>query len=208
MNTIGTLLTKARRERGLSLERLESETRIKRVFIKAIEEEDWEKLPEYPVVLGFVRSIAGVLGIPDGKALALLRRDYPPKNLKINPNPDVEKKFSWSPKLTFLVGIGLFLLLLLGYLGLQYTKFMAPPMLEISKPKEEEVVFSKKVVVEGKTETDTTLEVNNQPIIVDADGNFSGSVEISKETTELTFKATSRSGKETEIKRKIVVEFD
>lgn len=208
MNTIGTVLGNARRERSVSLEQLESITKIKRNFIEAIEKEDWEELPEYPVVLGFVRNIAGSLDVSVESALALLRRDYPPKVLKVTPNPDVEKKFSWSPRLTFLLGISSFLLILLGYLGFQYMQFKSPPKLVINKPKEGEVVLSNKVLVEGLTETDANIEINNQPLIVDSDGNFKGEIEVSKDTKELIIKAIARSGKETVVNRKISVEFD
>ena len=206
MNTIGTFLNKARKKKGLSLEKLESATKIKKNFLKAIEREEWEKLPEYPTVLGFVRNIAESLDISGLTALALLRRDYPPKDLKISPTPDVEKKFSWTPKLTFLLGIGVFLIILLGYLGIQYLNFMSPPKLIIQEPEKEEIILSKKVQVKGTTDTDSKVEVNNQPIIVDSDGNFEGEVEISKDTKEIIFVATSRSGKVTTINRKILNE--
>ncbi|MBL7036375.1 helix-turn-helix domain-containing protein [Candidatus Microgenomates bacterium] len=206
MNTIGTFLSSARREKGVSLEQLELTTKIKKQFLEAIEKENWESLPEYPVILGFVSNIAGSLDVPVDTALALLRRDYPPKKLKVTPSPDVEKKFVWSPKLTFAIGVGLFLLTLLGYLGFQYTRFMNPPKLFISKPTEEEIVLSTKLKVSGITDTDAKIEVNNQPILVDSSGNFEGTVEISEDAGEITFVATSRSGKETKINRKIVNE--
>lgn len=208
MITIGTFLNVARKEKNITFEKLESVTKIKRSFIKAMENEDWDNLPDYSVVLGFVRNISGSLDVSVNTALALLRRDYPPKTLKVTPSQDVEKKFSWSPKLTFFVGVGLFLIVLLGYLGFQYAGFVGSPQLVVNKPKEEEIVLSSNVLVEGTTETDAKVEVNNQPILVDADGNFKGNVEILKDTEEIIIKAISRSGKETVINRKIVVEFD
>lgn len=206
MNTIGTFLNKARKEKQISLEKLESITKIKKEFINSIEKEDWEALPEYPVILGFVRNISASLDVSTNTSLALLRRDYPPKDLKVTPSPDVEKKFVWSPKLTFMVGVGLFLLVLLSYLGFTYLRFIKPPQLLVQKPKEEEIVLSKKVLISGKTNTDVKVEVNNQPVIVDSDGNFKGEVEISESTDEIIIVATSRSGKQTTINRKIVNE--
>lgn len=206
MNTIGTFLEKARSEKNVSLEKLEQTTKIKKQFIEAIEKEKWENLPEYPVVLGFVKNITGSLDVSTDTALALLRRDYPPKKLKVTPSPDVEKKFTWSPKLTFMIGIGLFLLTLLGYLGFTYFRFISPPKLLITKPVEEEIVLSSELKVVGTTDTDAKIEVNNQPILVDLNGNFEGSIEISEETDEIVIVATSRSGKETKINRKIVNE--
>lgn len=206
MNTIGTFLNKARLQKKISLSKLESVTKIKKQFIKAIEKEDWNNLPEYPVILGFVRNIAGSLDVSADTSLALLRRDYPPRKLKVTPSPDVEKKFTWSPKLTFVIGIGLFLLTLLGYLGFSYSRFMSPPILIVQKPAEEEIVLSTLLKVTGITDTDAKIEVNIQPILVDADGNFTGEIEISEYLGEIVIVATSRSGKETVINRKIINE--
>ena len=63
MKTIGRALKEARTQKRLSLSKLESQTKIKKNFIQAIENEDWESLPEFPVVVGFVKSIAGALKI-------------------------------------------------------------------------------------------------------------------------------------------------
>lgn len=204
MKTIGQVLKEARTNKKISLDDLEFKTKIKKNFIRAIEVEDWEKLPTYSVVLGFVRSIAERIGVQSDFALALLRRDYPPKKeVKVSPTPNLENKVVWSPRLTFILGISIFLILILGYLGIQYISFISPPELVINKPKENEQVLSKTVKVEGKTDTDAKVEVNNQPVLVDQDGNFTTSVEISENTSTLLIKSTSRSGKETVIERKI-----
>jgi len=63
-----------------------------------------------------------------------------------------------------------------------------------------------RVKIEGKTTTDAILTVNNQPIILDQDGKFVTEIEITKDTKELKFVSISRSGKKTEIVRKITVE--
>jgi cytoskeletal protein RodZ len=206
MNTVGQILKEARVKKNISLVKLENLTKIKKEFILLLEKNDWDNLPEFPVVSGFVKNISNALGISTANANAILRRDYPPKRLAINPKPDVEGKFSWSPKLTFAIGIGIFLVLVLGYLGIEYTKFIKPPELIIDKPVENEQVLQTKVKIEGKTTTDAILTVNNQPIILDQDGKFVTEIEITKDTKELKFISISRSGKKTEIVRKITIE--
>lgn len=206
MNTIGQMLKEARVKKNISLIKLENLTKIKRDFILKLEKNDWDNLPEFPVVSGFVKNLANVLGISSETANAILKRDYPPKKLAINPNPDVGGKFFWSPKLTFAIGIGTLLVLVLGYLGIEYTKFIKPPELTINKPTENEQVLQTKVKIEGKTTTDAILTVNNQPIILDQDGKFVTEIEITKDTEELKFVSISRSGKKTEIVRRITVE--
>lgn len=201
MNTIGQTLKTARLKKGISLRKLENTTKIKKEFIVFLENSDWDSLPEYPVVSGFVKNIAHALDLSVDNTLAVLRRDYPPikvNKVNINPKPDVEKKFTWSPKLTFALGVGLIILLVLGYLASEYYKFIQPPEVTIFEPKENQVLFLNNVQVSGKTTTDVTLTINNQPIILDQDGGFNINLEVNKDTKELKFRAVSRSGKVTE----------
>lgn len=207
MNTVGQILKEARLKKKISLLKLENLTKIKREFIVLIEKNDWDKLPELPVVSGFIKNLGVALGVNVENLNAILRRDYLPKKLYINPKPDIGSKFSWSPKSTFIVGIGVLLLLVLGYLGFEYSKFISAPTLQITSPTQGEIILSNKVSIKGKTATDVNLTVNNQPIIVDQDGNFMGEIEITKETLDLKFVAISRSGKVTQISRNIKVDF-
>ena len=89
MKTIGKFLKEARIRKGYSLSQLEDDTKIKKTFIEAVEKENWASLPDFPVTLGFVKNIAKYLGADERTAVAILKRDYPPQNLSINPKPDV-----------------------------------------------------------------------------------------------------------------------
>ncbi len=207
MKTIGKLIKEARIKKRYSLRKVEEETKIKREFIEGIEKENWKALPDFPVVSGFVKNLASFLKVNEKVALAILRRDYPPRPVNINPKPDVGNEFIWSPRLTFLVGIGIVLVVILGYLAFQYFRFVSPPTLTLNLPKEGQVVSQKNLLVSGKTDTDATVLVNNQPVLTDESGNFSTTMEITQKTTEIEVKATSRSGRETTIRRKIIPEF-
>ncbi|OGM11628.1 hypothetical protein A2Z22_02415 [Candidatus Woesebacteria bacterium RBG_16_34_12] len=204
MKTIGSLLKESRSKKKLSLGKLADATKIKKEFINSLEKEEWQVLPEYPVVQGFVKSIAQVLSLSQRRVVAVLRRDYPPKKLTINPKPDISNKFIWSPKLTFISGVLFVVLTVVGYLIFQYMDFINPPKLEISYPSENQVITSKEIQVSGSTDSDATVKINNQPALVEEDGSFKTNIEIFEGTFEVIVKATSRSGKETEVKRKII----
>jgi cytoskeletal protein RodZ len=203
MRSIGQVLKEARVKRKLSRGQLAEKTKIKKEFIVAIEKESWEDLPELPVVSGFVKNIAQALKEDKEQMAALLRRDYPPKSLRISPKPDVSEKFTWSPRLTFILGMIVVVLMILSYLGFQYINFQRPPRLEVSSPQEGAVISKELVVVEGKTTPSAAVVVNNQPVLVEEDGSFKAEVEVFEGTNELVVKATARSGKETVIHRKI-----
>ena len=203
MKTIGRAIKEARTKKRYSLAKVEEETRIKKGFIEALEKENWKALPDFPVLVGFVKNIASALGASERSLLALLRRDYPPKALSINPKPDVGSKFAWSPRLTFVVGVGAVIVLLLGYLLFQYGKFVSPPSLAVFEPKEGQVVTERLVRVSGKTDSDAIVKINNQPIILDSEGNFVIEIEIFEGTSQIEVKAQSRAGKETVVRRNI-----
>ena len=206
MNTIGQILKSARVKKKLSFGKLEEATKIRAVFIKSIEEEKWNVLPTFTTVLGFVKSLATTLGIDERMAIAVLKRDYPPKKINVNPKPDMLSRFTWSPKLTFAVGIAAVILVVLGYIGFQYAKFISPPDLTVDSPKESQVVDGNSVLVFGSTDPDVKITVNNQPVLVDADGKFSVSLGVTQTTKEIDIIATSRSGKINEVKRNIEVQ--
>src|SRR3989344_6726231 len=201
MKTIGQLLKEARVKKRYSLRHLSELTKIKLNFIEALEKEDWGVLPSFPTVLGFVKSVAAAIDVDEKTAVAVLKRDYPPKLESVNPKPDVGSKFVWGPKLTFMVGVGIVLAAIVGYLIFQYTKFVSPPALSVVSPKEGQVVTEGFVTVQGNTDTDAKIIANNQPIITDQNGKFKIELEVSLETKEVFVKAISRSGKETVVSR-------
>lgn len=207
MNTIGQILKDARTRKGVTLKSLEKETKIKKEFILRIENNDWQNLPDFPVVSGFVKNISESLGVSVDNANAVLRRDYPPKKMAISPKPDIDNKFKWTPRITFFAGISMLVILVLSYLVFEYFRFMKPPDINIDEPKENQLLTDTKVLVKGSTTTDSILTVNNQPVILDQNGGFETSIEINKDTKEIVFKVVSRSGKVREISRKINPDF-
>lgn len=203
LKTFGQVIRESRLEKHFTLDDLETATKIRRNFLVAIEKENWGVLPEYPVLQGFVRSIGHALDTDENKLVAFLRRDYPPKQLPVNPKPDIEKKVRWSPRLTFVLGVLAIMLVVVGYLVYQYSVFVSPPNLVVDNPPDNFVTPELKVTVSGKTSSDATVTVNSQPFVVESDGKFAGEIEITPETNSLEIKATSRAGRASTLTRKI-----
>lgn len=208
MKTIGDFLKEARNQRQVTFGWLEEKTRIKSDFLRSLEKNEWHKLPEYPIVSGFVRNIAKVLEEDEKKASALLRRDYPPKTLSINPKPDIGSKFSWNPRLAFLTGVLLVIIGISTYLVVQFINYRKPPKLFVGSPADMAVIESPLLKVEGTTEVDSTLIVNNQPVIIADDGRFETEIELVEGENKIIVKSRTRLGKETEDKRKVFYEPD
>lgn len=209
MKDIGTLFREARRHKGYSRQKVSDITKIRLSFIEAIEKGEWEKLPSLSVVTGFVRSIAKALSLEEQLAVAVFKRDYPVQRVQVLqslPGKKKEKGFMWTPKMTFISGVALVLLVIFGYLGFQYRRFISAPMLTVNTPQEGQVVKDNTLIVGGKTDGDATVKVNNQPTLVNEEGDFSAQIDVTKDTKNVIVESMSRSGRTTIVSRTIKVE--
>jgi len=65
---IGRVLKEARARAGLDIRTAEERTKIRTRYLRALEDEEWEALPNSAYAKGFLRAYAGVLGL-DAEAL-------------------------------------------------------------------------------------------------------------------------------------------
>lgn len=74
---LGALLRSERENRGLSHEQVAQITRLRKRFLEALENEEWENLPPSVFVKGFIKSYAKALGLDEGKLLDLYKSTVP-----------------------------------------------------------------------------------------------------------------------------------
>jgi cytoskeletal protein RodZ len=206
MRSVGRYLKDGRIARNYSLEQLAEITKIKKDFLAAIEMQKWDKLPEFPVVNGFVKNFADAVNIDKNFAVSLLRRDYPVEKKPLKPKAEIRGSYGISPRFAFFIGVVVILLGVFGYLAFAYYKFIQPPKLSVSDPREGQVIYENSLVVTGKTNPNAAIRINDLPATVDEDGNFSKRIEINGDSNKVTIKAISRSGKEVSVERSIDVE--
>ena len=117
---IGDRLRNARQALGLSFEEIESTTRIRRLYLEALEREAFGDLPSPTYVRGFLRSYAACLGISPGDLLEL----YPssdaapsvPRDAAVEVRITPAVKFSRTRRLLTVLGIVVGLgILVVGY---------------------------------------------------------------------------------------------
>lgn len=75
MGQLGDLLRQSREQLGLSLEKVETLTRIKRVFLEALETEDFDQLPNQVATRGFLRNYASALDLDVDYVLELYEQE-------------------------------------------------------------------------------------------------------------------------------------
>ncbi|HEX6858928.1 MAG TPA: helix-turn-helix domain-containing protein [Caulobacteraceae bacterium] len=74
---IGVALRHAREYRGMSIQDVADETRIRRAYIAAIEDMRLDQLPSRPFTIGYVKSYAELMGFEPGAAIARFKEASP-----------------------------------------------------------------------------------------------------------------------------------
>lgn len=211
MRTVGEILRKARMEKGLTFEDIEKHLRIRKKFLVALEDNNWNKLPSLPYIKGFLRNYSSFLGLAPEEMVAIFRRQFAvheragllPEGVT---NPLDNSPFQFTPQMTIISIILLFLFFFFGYLTIQYKTFISPPDIMIEKPKEGEIVGSEKVEVTGKTDRNAVLSINNQKIALSSEGEFSTLLSLPPGVNSITIDSTSKYGKTKTIVRTIQIQ--
>lgn len=82
---VGLLLKEVRMKQGKTIPEIAQELCIRKIYLIAIEESDYNNIPEYPYGIGFIRSYADYLGL-DGVNIVQMYKEEAEANLRKN-NP-------------------------------------------------------------------------------------------------------------------------
>lgn len=201
MVTAGERLKEARLEKRMTLEDVSKATKIKESFLKAIEEGDYKNLPSVAYAQGFVRNYAGSVGLGENEVLALFRREFDEDQyLRVLPR-GFEKTEEFPLKrfrvrqtvLIFAVAF----IAIVAFIIFQYRSAFLNPSLDIFSPQEGESIVTSTVRVNGKTEVNSTVFVNEFPVTVGPNGAFNKIITVFPGRTSITVKSVNQFGKET-----------
>lgn len=206
--TLGEKLRMLRSEKRMAMNEVSRITKIQVPYLEYLEEGNWEKLPADVYVKGFLRSYGDFLGV-DGQILIKLyeKEKGIKRNLEESKNPQIGKpnikpinisSFVFTPQ-----KLALYLLVILVVSGLAYLykevgSFADAPRLVILSPEANAKVESNSIYVEGVTDKDAKLFINDQPILVNDDGKFKENITLQSGINTINLKASNKFGKETD----------
>lgn len=210
MKTVGEILKSSREEKKLTLEEVEEKIKIRKKYLAAIEENDWQKLPSLTYVQGFIKNYAEFLGQDASYVLSVFRRQFDriekPKVIPPGLSEPLTEPF-W--RLTPSKIIGAFVLFLIflffSWLFSQYQSFVWAPKIVLESPQEGQTIKEEKVQILGRTDPWATLTINGQEVKL-LDGKFSQEITVSPGVVIIDISATNKFGKKQELKRTIRVE--
>jgi len=210
LKTVGEILQEHRNKKGLTLDDVEKATRIRKKILVSLEKSDWTSLPSPTFVKGLIKNYGKFLDLDEKELLAFYRREYDERK-------DPKKGFSrgkvgnssWfrlTPQTVTVGVIATAVILIIGYLFIQYQSFTGAPLLEIQEPSNNIKVNKLEVNLVGKTWEDAILKVNGEKVAVSPGGTFSLPVNLNRGLNTVTVTAENRFGKISTQKRTIIVE--
>ena len=204
--TLGERLKKIRSERRVSLNEISRYTKIPMKYLEYLDEGMYDKLPVDVYVKGFLKNYAEYLGIDEKVLIRLYEKERGIQNNldKSRGKKDEEPRkpisisfFVLTPKLIIitlailLVGGGVF------YLYREVGSVSDAPKLIILSPENNLTVSRNSISIEGATDQDAKIFINDQPILTSDEGKFNENITLQSGTNVITVKSVNRLNKET-----------
>lgn len=208
MQTAGEILKKKREEKNLTLDQVEEAIKIKKKFLKSLEDDRAEKLPSEAYARGFIKNYAEFLDLPSEKILAIFRRQFRGggKTRPLIKKIEGEPFLKITPERTKWAAVLILFFLFFGYLFRQYRSLTHGPSLILLEPQKNFISHQEKITVKGKTQPDTRVFINNKQIYPNERGEFSQEIFLSKGINQIVILAENNLGKQKTIVREVTFE--
>ena len=209
--TLGKALKKARLSRCLTIAQICALTKISPKLLIALENEKYAELPDGPYIKCFIKCCCDNLNLDENEFLSLYNKDEKIAKLKSSTLNQPIKKISWrqmlvAPKLFRALIIFFVISVCLIYLGRKIQAIVRPPELKITNPASDTITNSNSIQISGITEPETTLIINGEKVIVQADGSFYQPLFLQPGLNTIKISAKKRHSAEIVEYRRIIVE--
>lgn len=104
---IGAALKAAREFRGLSLQDVADQTRIRRTYLAAVEDMRLEELPSRPFTIGYIKAYATLLGMDQDEAVARFKETSPDPDEPLRAPVGVRRER--DPRMGAIMAVGAFI---------------------------------------------------------------------------------------------------
>ena len=210
MRTVGQILKETRESKLYTLDEVERHTKIRKELLRALEDDNYAKLPPLTFIQGFVKNYGKFLGLDGHKLMAVLRRDFeaskhPPMIMESFSKPLTKKRIFITPSRLIGTVIAIIVISFFAYLWFEYRSFVGAPTLEVMSPTQGQTVEVTSISVEGSTDPDAKVTVNDQEVGLNPEGKFKEEVKLSSSVNNISVVSTSKFGQSTKIERTVYI---
>ncbi|PLX26801.1 hypothetical protein C0583_05895 [Candidatus Parcubacteria bacterium] len=203
-------LRRARQEKKISLKDASRDLKMNQKYLEALERGNFEELPTGVYRVNFLREYAIYLGL-SAKELTALFGETEKEKKEVNINNYFVKKatnvhyFVTIPKLIKNLLIVVAVSFCLVYLAFYLNNIIAPPELQIIYPPEDFVTIEKEVLVQGQSDVEAEVYINNVLVLTNQTGSFEKSIKLKSGLNTIVVVASKKYSRENKQERKILV---
>lgn len=180
--TLPEILKEERFRADLSLDEVSFETHIPTKYLEALEQGTYEKLPGEVYNKQYIKKLAKLFSLSEKNLLTIYQQEKASQlsfQEVFHKSPPTKNLFFWlSPKLLRHGLITLLIIACLTYLGWEISNIFSAPLLEINSPTSQTITQEANIKIDGQTEPEAILTINNQEILPKPDGTFTETVDL------------------------------
>jgi len=210
--SLGEMLQLKRKEKNNSFEQVSKITKIKVDYLQALENGDYDHLPDGVYGKNFLKQYCVFLGLRYRRLLPI----YEKERAAVSGDVDLKKIFCHqrAPKRYFFLlpkffrSIILVVVILSGffYIGYRIKGIIAPPDLEVFFPPQNYITEKNTIEIYGHLEEDSFLFINDLPVIAQTTGDFREPINLKTGMNTISIKAQKKYSKNTVIVRQVLVD--
>ncbi len=191
--------------KNLNVEKIFQATEIPKHYLESMMRGDWKKLPAAPYTRGYFKKLAGLLDWSDGEMWLLYQNEV--DTLKVSGATDrlPENRFAIKRKARAWTWPVIAVVLLLGYAGFNLDRLLGKPQLNVTSPLSASLVTSlSNFTIQGETNAQDKLFINNEEVFVDKKGDFEKNYNLQPGLNTFEITAKRFLGRETKVVKQII----
>lgn len=199
-DTLGKRILEARSLCGLTHTVIAKQHLIPTSFLEAIETGNYGKLPEKVYARAFLKKYLSIVNLPVHEHLMLFEDEHTTwhhltrderERAGFRHERDV-RGFELTPSFWQKAGVSAAGLLFLIYIGVRVDASIAPVTLDVVSPIDRLTTSEETLIIEGTTEPEATITINNQEISIDNEGRFTKSVSLEEGLNTIKITASKK----------------
>jgi len=205
--TIGDHLKNLRQEKNLNIETVAQKINIKKEYLEALENNNYEKLTEVKYKKIFLKKYCKFLGLNWEKIKnEASKKIKNKKHFSFHPKSIKEKDLIIFPKIIKNILIFLAISVFFVYIGFYIKTNLSPPKINIIQPEKDLITNKNFITVKGKTNPKNTININEESVLNNEEGYFEQTIHLKKGINNINISAQKKYGPKTTKKRQILLE--
>lgn len=194
--TLGEKLHHLRKEAHLTLSELAAKTKIQKSYLKAFEANAFNHLPAPIYARNYLKTLVHTLGGNEAYYIDQFEQERGTCDVINTRHTFRERthaiKFFVASRFAQIAVFLLFVGVLGTYIGVQIKTIISPPSLSIIVPLDGFQTTDATIVVKGKTEKGTHLQINGSDVLLSQDGSFEKEVALERGLNILQIEGAKR----------------